>query len=125
MASNGKILNILLLLISIIIALLIDSLLQGIGCHWAAIISLIVLFALLYICAVKRGWNAPFRLPVIGSSRLSELFLGLALVSFSLAVSWFLGVAISRAFSEVEGVLASLCVFGILMLVVSSAREWQ
>jgi hypothetical protein len=125
MASNDAVLNFILLLISIIIALLANSLLLGIGAHWAAIISLIILFALLYLFAKQRGWTAPFKFPVVGSSRLSELFLSLLLLTTSLALAWFLGVAISRAFTEVEGVLASLCIFGVLMLAVSSYRSWQ
>lgn len=117
--------DVILLLLSILLALLTASLLQGIGGHWAAIFSLVVLFTLLYFCARFRGWNAPFTLRVVRSSALSELFLSLALVTAGLAISWVLGVVVSRTYSEVEGVLVSLCMFGILMLVVASGRNWQ
>lgn len=125
MKLNGTILDILLVIFSLVAAFFIDSLLLGIGRHWAAIIALAVLFALLFGCAMKRGWKAPFRLPVVGSDRLRELFLALALMTVSLAIAWYLGVAISRSYSEIEGVLASLCIFGVLMLAVSSAKNWQ
>ena len=115
----------ILILLSILIALLAGSLLQGIGGHWAAIIALAVLFTLLYFDARFRGWTAPFTLRVVRSSALSELFLSLALITAGLALSWFLGVIVSRTYSEVEGVLVSLCIFGILMLAVSSGRIWQ
>ncbi|WP_292416648.1 hypothetical protein [Methanoregula sp.] len=115
----------ILILLSILIALLAGSLLQGIGGHWAAIIALIILFGLLYFDARFRGWTAPFTLRVVRSSALSELFLSLALITAGLALSWFLGVVVSRMYSEVEGILVSLCIFGILMLVVSSGRNWQ
>lgn len=115
----------ILVLLSILIALLAGSLLQGIGGHWAAVISLVVLFTLLYFCARWKGWTAPFTLRVVRSSALSELFLSLALITASLAVSWFLGVVVSRTYSELEGVLLSLCLFGVLMLVVASGRNWQ
>lgn len=115
----------ILILLSILIALLAGSLLQGIGGHWAAIIALAVLFTLLYFDARFRGWTAPFTLRVVRSSALSELFLSLALITAGLALSWFLGVIVSRTYSEVEGVLVSLCIFGILMLAVSSGRNWQ
>jgi phosphoglycerol transferase MdoB-like AlkP superfamily enzyme len=115
----------ILILLSILIALLTGSLLQGIGGHWAAIIALVVLFTLLYFDARFREWTAPFTLRVVRSSALSELFLSLALITAGLALSWFLGVVVSRTYSEVEGVLVSLCIFGVLMLVVSSGRNWQ
>jgi hypothetical protein len=115
----------ILVLLSILLSLLTASLLQGIGGHWAAVISLMVLFTLLYFSARLRGWTTPFTLRVVRSSALSELFLSLALVTAGLAISWFLGVVVSRTYSEVEGVLVSLCLFGVLMLVVSSGRNWQ
>ncbi|AGB03128.1 hypothetical protein [Methanoregula formicica] len=115
----------ILILLSILIALLAGSLLQGIGGHWAVIIALVVLFILLYFDARFRGWTAPFTLRVVRSSALSELFLSLTLITAGLALSWFLGVVVSRTYSEVEGVLVSLCAFGVLMLVVSSGRNWQ
>jgi hypothetical protein len=125
MASQDTLLDILLLLFCIIFTLLVNSLIQGIGHHWAAIISIVILFSLLYGCAERRAWTVPFRLPVVGSSLLSELFLGLTLMTTALAISWFLGVVISRMVSEVEGVLVSLCIFGMLMLMTSSVRNWH
>lgn len=115
----------ILILLSFLIAILTGSLLQGIGGHWAAIIALAVLFTLLYFDARFRGWTAPFPLRVVRSSSLSELFLSLALITAGLAVSWFLGVVVSRTYTDVEGVLVSLCMFGVLMLFVSSGRNWQ
>ena len=125
MGFKDRIPDCILILLSILIALLAGSLLQGIGGHWAAIIALAVLFTLLYFDARFRGWTAPFTLRVVRSSALSELFLSLALITAGLALSWFLGVIVSRTYSEVEGVLVSLCIFGILMLAVSSGRNWQ
>jgi len=117
--------DLILVLLSILLALLTASLLQGIGGHWAAVIALFILFTLLYFSARFRGWTAPFTLRVVRSSALSELFLSLALITAGLAISWFLGVVVSRTYSEVEGVLVSLCMFGVLMLVISSGRNWQ
>lgn len=125
MGFNEHIPDFFLFILSILVAILTGSLLQGIGGHWAAIIALVLLFTLLYVSARFRGWTAPFTLRVVRSSSLSELFLSLALITAGLAVSWFSGVFVSRIFSEVEGVLVSLCMFGILMLVVSSGRNWQ
>jgi hypothetical protein len=117
--------NVLVVLISLIIALLLAYLARGIIGNWAAILFLIVLFFLLDIFAGVRGWSVPFTLPLVRSSLLSELFLGLALMISALAVSWILGTLISKAFSDVWGILAGLCLFGILALIVSSARNWQ
>lgn len=84
-----------------------------------------VLFTLLYFDARFREWTVPFTLRVVRSPALSELFLSLAFLTAGLALSWFLDVAVSRAYSDIEGVLLSLCLFGVMMLFISSGRYWQ
>lgn len=125
MAFRRPVQDFLLVVISIIIAFLTGALLQGSIGHWAAILSLVVLFSLLYGCARRRGWTAPFTLAVVGLPSLSELFLGLALITSTLGISWFLGVVISSTFSDMWGILAALCIFGVLMLGISASRNWQ
>lgn len=125
MGFNERIPDFFLFILSILVAILTGSLLQGIGGHWAAIIALVVLFTLLYVSARFRGWTAPCPLRVVRSPSLSELFLSLTLITAGLAIAWFLGVVVSRTYTDVEGVLVSLCIFGILMLFVSSGRNWQ
>lgn len=115
----------LVVLISLIIALLIGYLVQNIIGNWAAVLILIILFSLLYLFARSRGWSAPFTLPLVRSSLLSEFFLGLALIISAFAVSWILGMVISKAYSDIWGILAGLCIFGTLALIISAARNWQ
>jgi hypothetical protein len=93
--------------------------------YGAALLFLIALFFLLYASAAMRRWTAPFVVPVVRSPLLSELFLGLALMVTALAVSWYIGLAVSRAFSDGEGILAGLLIFGAVMLAISTTRNWQ
>ena len=117
--------DILVVLISLIIALLIGYLVENIIGNWAAVLFLLVLFSLLYAFARIRGWSAPFTLPLVRSPLLSELFLGLAVTISALAVCWILGTVISKVYSDMWGILAGLCIFGVIMLVSSASRNWQ
>lgn len=118
--------DLLLVLIAVLAALLsavsAESIIRGYG---IAILFLIVLFWLLWAVARKRDWTLPFKVPVLRSSRLSEFFLGLALFISALAISWYLGLVISRSFSDTDGILAGLVIFGIIALFISMSRDWQ
>ena len=126
MAGKGQVTDLLLVVISFIVALASAVLVKNIvGNYGIAIIFLIVLFFILYAFAAMRGWTLPFTVRFVHSSLLSEVFLGLGVITSALAVSWFLGITISRAFSDVEGIFSGLVIFGVVMLAVSSARDWQ
>nr|WP_319377454.1 hypothetical protein [uncultured Methanoregula sp.] len=118
--------DLLLVLIAVLAALLsavsAESIIRGYG---IAILFLIILFWLLWAFARKRDWTLPFKVPVLRSSQLSEVFLGIALFVSAIAISWYLGLAISRSFSDADGILAGLLVFGIIALFISASRDWQ
>lgn len=111
--------------IAFIVAILVAILIQGIAGKWTPVVFFIALFFVLYLFALLRGWSARSRFPVVGSSKLSELFLGLALIASAIAISGFLGVMIGRTYTDIDGVLSSLCIFGVLTLVISLSRNWQ
>ena len=93
--------------------------------RWDAVLFFIVLFFLLWAIATKRRWSIPHPLLFIRSTVVSDIFLGLLLTVIALAVSWFIGNAISHAYSDLMGILVGLVVFGAIMLVVSTAKEWK
>ena len=118
--------DILLAVGSVVVAALCTLLVQPFaGRYGMAITFLAALFLLLYLAASRRGWRAPFSLPVARSPVLSEVFLGLFLLVVALAISWYLGLALSRAFTDEDGILIGLVIFGALMLGISSYRDWQ
>jgi len=126
MAGKGQVTDLLLVVICIIAAALGAFLVKNIiGNYGIAIIFLLVLFFFLYAVAAIRGWTLPFTVRFVHSPLLSEVFLALGIITSALAVSWFLGLAISRAVSDVEGLFSGLVIFGIVMLAVSSLRNWQ
>jgi hypothetical protein len=125
MTLRDQVPDLLLAVISILISLGAGVLVYPAMGIWAAPLFLILLFLLLYGSARARGWSSPVTLPVVRSHAFSELFLGLGLITMALAVSWFLGLVISRAFSDVWGILSGLCIFGAVMLVISAARDWK
>jgi membrane glycosyltransferase len=117
--------GLLLVILAFVVAVLLASLMQPITGKWDTVLFVIVLFFLLWAIASKRNWAIPFTLPFIRSSAMSDVILGLLLTLVALAVSWFVGTAISHAFSDLLGALMALVIFGVIMLVVSSARNWQ
>jgi hypothetical protein len=125
MAQKEPVPGFLLEILSLIIALSLAALMQPVLGRWDAVLFIIVLFFLLWAIATKRGWSIPHPLRFIRSTRVSDIFLGLLLTAIALAVSWFIGNYISRAYYDLLGILTGLVVFGALMLVVSSAKEWQ
>jgi|GEM_PF-2405901 len=125
MAVQEPISGFLLEIISLIIALSLAALMQPVLGRWDAVLFFIVLFFLLWAIATKRGWAIPHPLLFIRSKKVSDIFSGLLLTVIVLALSWFVGNAVSHAFSDLMGILAGLVVFGILMLGVSVAKEWQ
>lgn len=87
-------------------------------------VLLTIFFAALYAVALRQGWTLASRLPLIRTTDVSEIFLGLLLFTASVAVSWSAGIIVSRFSSDIEGILAGLVVFGFLQLLVSSFRNW-
>lgn len=98
---------------------------QSITGRWDAVLFLLILFLLLWVVSMKRHWSVPASLPFVRSSVGSEVILGLLIMIMALAVSWFIGTAISRAVSDSAGILAGLLIFGGIMMVVSISRKWQ
>ena len=127
MAVHQQAADILLAVICIGIALASGVFVQGVtGGYSGIVLFLIVLFFLLYACAVRRNWQQPFTsLWFLRSSRMSDVFLGLGITVSALAVCWSAGVIISRMFSDIEGVLAALVLFGVIMLASSASRDWK
>ena len=126
MAQKMPVTDIILAVGSIVVAALCTILVQPYaGRYGMAISFLAALFLLLYLASSFRGWRVPFPLPVARSSILSEIFLGLFLLVVALALSWYLGLAISRAFTDEDGILIGLVIFGALMLGFSAYRDWQ
>jgi len=125
MAAQEPVPGFLLEIISLIIALSLAALMQPVLGRWDAVLFFIVLFFLLWAIATKRGWSIPHPLLFIRSTAVSDIFLGLLLTVIALAVSWFIGNAISHAFSDLMGILLGLVVFGIIMMIVSASRNWQ
>ena len=125
MAQKEPIPGFLLVILSLIIALLLAALLQNITGRWDAVLFFIVLFFLLWVVATKRGWSIPHPLLFIRSTVVSDIFLGLLLTVMALAVSWFIGNAISHAFSDLMGILSALVIFGVIMLAVSASKKWE
>jgi hypothetical protein len=125
MAAHEPVPGFLLEIISLIVALSLAALMQPVLGRWDAVLFFTVLFFLLWAIATKRGWSIPHPLLFIRSTVVSDIFLGLLLTVVALAVSWFIGNAISQAFSDLMGILVGLVVFGIIMMGVSVSKEWQ
>jgi hypothetical protein len=125
MVSRAPVPDILLVLIAFALPLALVLLVRDAYGLWAAVLFFLVLFFLLWAFASMRDWTLPARLPFIRTTSVREIFLALTLTVAALAVSWFAGLAIGRAFSDMWGILAGLCLFGILMLAVSVLRDWQ
>lgn len=126
MAEKNPVTDIILGGIAVGIALLSAFSVQNLtGRYGTIFLFLIVLFFLLFACASARNWKLPSQMPFIWSSQASEVFLGLGLTVSSLAIAWLIGIGISRAFSDIAGILAGLVIFGGLMLIIPSARKWE
>ncbi|MFA4877668.1 MAG: hypothetical protein WC586_09650 [Methanoregula sp.] len=126
MAGTMSLPDLLLVLIAVLVSLLSAVLAEGvIRGYGIAILFLIILFWLLWAVARKRNWLLAFPLPSVRSRHLSEVFLGIALFVSAIALSWYLGLAVSRAFSDVVGILAGLVIFGGIALAISASRDWQ
>ena len=111
--------------ISILIPVLLGILVyQRIG-GWTGPLLITAIFWLLYALARNKNWTSASPLRVVRSRRVSELYLSLALMASALVVSWAGGLFISRAFLEMDGILLSLCLFGVLMLAISACRDWE
>jgi len=117
--------GLLLVILAFVVAVLLASLMQPITGKWDTVLFVIVLFFLLWAIASKKGWSIPYPLPFVRSSAMSDVLLGLLSTIVALAVSWFIGTAISRAFSDLLGALMALVIFGVIMLVVSTSRNWK
>jgi hypothetical protein len=125
MALKGLLPDLLIVVSSCILAVLLAVLLQPFTGRYDAVLFVLVLVLLLWVAATKRGWPVPVSLPFVRSSVMSEILLGLVSMIVALAVSWFIGNALSRTYSDLVGIPVGLVIFGIIMLGVSSLREWQ
>lgn len=127
MAVQKKAEDMLLVVISVCIAVAVAVFVQGLaGGYSGAVVFLIILFFLLYACAVRRGWSQPVTsLWFVRSPRMSDVFLALGITVSALSIAWTAGIVISRMFSDIEGILTALVVFGILMLGMSASRDWK
>jgi hypothetical protein len=125
MAVREPVPDLLLVCVACAIPLIVGMLVRGIIGDWVAPVCLVILFFLLGAFASLRDWTMPVSLPFVRTSSLREIFLALALAVAIIAVSWFAGTAIGRAYSDLWGILSGLCIFGVLALAVSSWRNWQ
>jgi hypothetical protein len=110
MTSREQVPDLFLVVISVLIPVCAGVLVSPLAGIRVVPLFLILFFFLLYGSARSRGWSSPVTLPVVRSRAFSELFLGLGFITLALAASWFLGLAISRAFSEV-GEFLRVCAF--------------
>lgn len=111
--------------ICVIIALLVFVALRNFAFGWDIVLSTIVLFLLLWVVATRRHWSIPRPLLFIRSTAVSDIILGWLATLAALAIAWFIGMTLSRMYSDLLGILGGLVVFGILMLGVSTAKEWK
>ena len=125
MAGKGPLPDLLMVLSSFILAVLLAVLLQPVTGRWDTVLFVIVLVALLWGVATKQGWPVPVALPFVRSPVMSEVLLGLLATVIALAVSWVVGNALSRTYSDIVGIPVGLVLFGVIMLGVSSSRQWQ
>lgn len=126
MQTKRKIPNFFIIVVALIVAVLCAvSVRAYTGYYGPAIIFLLVLFFILWYAASRREWMLPSRLLFIRSEKLSEIFLGLFLFVASGAIAWSLAIVISRACSDIEGILVGLVIFGFLEMIVAGSREWQ
>jgi len=126
MAENRKIPDIFVVVIAFVIAVLCAAALRDFtGIYGPAIIFLLVLFLILWYAASQRGWTIQSRPFFIRSEKVSEIFLGLFLFTASGAIAWSLAILVSRASSDIEGILVGLVIFGFLEMIVAGSREWQ
>ena len=126
MAEKQPVPDLLLVVIAFIIALLGAVSVQGVtGTYGPVSIFLIILFLILWLAASQREWTLPFSTRFIRSRKMSEIFLGLFLFTASIVLSWSLAIVISRASSDIEGILAGLVIFGFLEMIIAGSRDWQ
>ncbi|PKG31470.1 hypothetical protein [Methanoregula sp.] len=125
MADTGRIPAFPAILITLIIALLIAAAMQPLAGRWDAVLFVTALFALLWAVSAKRGWMRHIDLPFVRSDVVSDWFLGLLSMVVALAVAWYAGNAVARMVSDLAGIFFGLLLFGIIMMVVSSVKEWK
>jgi hypothetical protein len=125
MAEHEQTTSQVFLAISVIVPILIAVLVYQTVGGWTGPLLLLALFCLLYALAKSGNWTSASPIRVVRSRSVSELYLGLALMTAALIISWGAGLFISRAFLEMDGILIALCIFGVLMLVISTYRDWQ
>jgi len=125
MANPGRIPAFPAILITLIIALVIAAAMQPLAGSWDAVLFITALFALLWAVSAKRGWMRHIDLPFVRSEAVSDWFLGLLAMIVALVVSWYAGNAVAGMVSDLAGIFSGLVLFGIIMMAVSSVKEWE
>jgi hypothetical protein len=125
MAEREPVPGFLVIIVTLIIALLIAALMQPLAGRWDAVLFVTALFALLWAVSAKRGWTKHLDLPFVRSDVVSDWFLGLLAMVVALVVSWYAGNAVAGMYSDLMGIFAGLVLFGIIMMAVSSVKEWK
>jgi len=125
MAEREPVPGFLVIIVTLIIALLIAAVMQPLAGRWDAVLFVIALFALLWAVSAKRGWTKHIDLPFVRSDAVSDWFLGLLSMIVALLVSWYAGNAVARMYSDLAGIFFGLFLFGIIMMAVSSMKEWK
>jgi hypothetical protein len=124
MAAHEPVPGFLIIDICIIIALVIFAAFRNLAAGWDFVLSAIVLF-LLWVVATRRHWSIPHPLPFIHSTAVSDIVLGWLLTLVALSAAWFIGITLSRMYSDIMGILVALGIFGAIMLGISTVKEWQ
>ncbi|PKL65255.1 MAG: hypothetical protein CVV32_04505 [Methanomicrobiales archaeon HGW-Methanomicrobiales-3] len=125
MAETRQAFGFFVIIATLIIALLIAAALQPLAGRWDAVLFVTALFALLWAVSSKRGWTHHIDLPFVRSDAVSDWFLGLLAMVVALAVSWYAGNAVAGMYSDLAGIFFGLVLFGIIMMAVSSVKEWE
>jgi hypothetical protein len=125
MAETRQAFGFFVIIATLIIALLIAAAMQPLAGRWDAVLFITALFALLWAVSAKRGWTHHIDLPFVRSDAVSDWFLGLLAMVVALAVSWYAGNAVAGMYSDLVGIFAGLVLFGIIMMAVSSVKEWE
>lgn len=125
MADTRRAFGFIVIIATLIIALLIAAAMYPLAGSWDAVLFVTALFALLWAVSSKRGWMRHIDLPFVRSDAVSDWFLGLLAMVVALAVSWYAGNAVAGMYSDLVGIFFGLVLFGIIMMAVSSLKEWE
>jgi len=125
MANTERVPGFFVIIGTLIIALLVAAVMQPLAGRWDAVLFVTALFALLWAVSAKRGWTKHLDLPFVRSDAVSDWFLGLLAMVVALVISWYAGNVVSRMYSDLLGIFFGLFLFGLIMMAVSSMKEWK